>query len=77
NENLTRAGFQVLTAAGVDEMRQQLAQHSPDLSILNSMKPGDDGFTLCQHIRRDSQVPINMLTPASDESDPVIRLELA
>lgn len=68
NEYLTRAGFQVLTAAEGNEMRQQLALHSPDLIILDIMMPGDDGFTLCQQIRRDSQVPIIMLTAASDEA---------
>lgn len=76
NEYLTRAGFQVLTAAEGNEMRQQLAQHSPDLIILDIMMPGEDGFTLCQQIRRDSQVPIIMLTAASDEADRVIGLEL-
>ena len=76
NEYLTRAGFEVLTAAEGNEMRQQLAQHSPDLIILDIMMPGDDGFTLCQQIRRDSQVPIIMLTAASDEADRVIGLEL-
>ena len=68
--------FEVLTAAEGNEMRQQLAQHSPDLIILDIMMPGDDGFTLCQQIRRDSQVPIIMLTAASDEADRVIGLEL-
>jgi len=58
NEYLTRAGFEVLTAAEGNEMRQQLDRHSPDLIILDIMMPGDDGFTLCQQIRRDSQVPI-------------------
>ncbi|MGY3859374.1 MULTISPECIES: response regulator transcription factor [Aeromonas] len=76
NEYLTRAGFEVLTAAEGNEMRKQLAQHSPDLIILDIMMPGDDGFTLCQQIRRDSQVPIIMLTAASDEADRVIGLEL-
>ena len=38
-------------------MRQQLAQHSPDLIILDIAMPGDDGFTLCQQIRRDSRYP--------------------
>lgn len=40
------------------------------------MMPGDDGFSLCQQIRRTSQVPIIMLTAASDEADRVIGLEL-
>lgn len=76
NEYLTRAGFEVLTAAEGNEMHRLLTQHSPDLIILDIMMPGDDGFTLCQQIRRDSQVPIIMLTAASDETDRVIGLEL-
>ena len=76
NEYLTRAGFQVLTAAEGNEMRQQLAQHSPDLIILDIMMPGDDGLTLCQQIRGDSQDTSIMLTAASDEADRVIGLEL-
>ena len=75
-EYLTRAGFGVLTASDGVEMYQQLAQSTPELIILDIMMPGDDGFSLCQQIRRKSQVPIIMLTAASDEADRVIGLEL-
>lgn len=40
------------------------------------MLPGDDGFTLCQRVRRESQVPIIMLTAVSDETDQIIGLEI-
>ena len=73
-EYLTRAGFDVLTASDGVEMYQQLAQSTPELIILDIMMPGDDGFSLCQQIRRKSQVPIIMLTAASDEADRVIGL---
>ncbi len=75
-EYLARAGFDVLAAAEGGEMYRHLAQHAPDLIILDIMMPGDDGFSLCQQIRRTSQVPIIMLTAASDEADRVIGLEL-
>lgn len=75
-EYLSRAGFDVLTACDGVEMYQQLAQATPELIILDIMMPGDDGFSLCQQIRRKSQVPIIMLTAASDEADRVIGLEL-
>ena len=75
-EYLTRAGFDVLTACDGVEMYQQLALATPELIILDIMMPGDDGFSLCQQIRRKSQVPIIMLTAASDEADRVIGLEL-
>jgi len=57
-------------------MYQHLSNNTPDLIILDIMMPGDDGFSLCQQIRRTSQVPIIMLTAASDEADRVIGLEL-
>ena len=75
-EYLARAGFDVLTAAEGNEMYRLLADQQPDLIILDIMMPGDDGFSLCQQIRRTSQVPIIMLTAASDEADRVIGLEL-
>ena len=75
-EYLTRSGFDVLAAAEGGEMYQHLASNDPDLIILDIMMPGDDGFSLCQQVRRRSQVPIIMLTAASDEADRVIGLEL-
>lgn len=75
-EYLTRAGFEVTTASDGSDMYQQLPQCNPELIILDIMMPGDDGFSLCQQLRRKSQVPIIMLTAASDEADRVIGLEL-
>lgn len=75
-EYLVRAGFDVLVAANGVEMYQHLESAAPDLIILDIMMPGDDGFHLCQKVRRNSQVPIIMLTAASDEADRVIGLEL-
>lgn len=75
-EYMARAGFDVITAAEGRAMYSQLEHNQPDLIILDVMMPGDDGFSLCQQIRRSSQVPIIMLTAASDEADRVIGLEL-
>ncbi|WP_108648898.1 response regulator [Dongshaea marina] len=75
-EYLQRAEFDVLTAANGVEMHQLLENNQPDLIILDIMMPGDDGFTLCKQIRTRSEVPIIMLTAASDEADKIIGLEL-
>ncbi|ENX3945850.1 TPA: response regulator [Photobacterium damselae] len=76
DEYLTKSGFHVVTAAEGEEMKRKLAAGEPDLILLDVMMPGDDGFTLCQHIRKTSDVPIIMLTAVSDEMDQIIGLEL-
>ncbi len=76
DEYLTKTGFAVITAHDGLEMAVILEEHNPDLIILDIMLPGDDGFSLCQKIRRDSTVPIIMLTASSDETDRVIGLEI-
>ncbi|UXI03128.1 response regulator [Photobacterium sp. TY1-4] len=75
-EYLTKAGFSVTTAAEGEEMKRRLTLGYPDLILLDVMMPGDDGFTLCQHIRKTSDVPIIMLTAVSDEMDQIIGLEI-
>ncbi|SON52903.1 response regulator transcription factor [Vibrio tapetis] len=73
---LGRAGFDVLSAENGQKMWQCLETHSPDLIILDIMMPGDDGFTLCQKLRRISDTPIIMLTAVTEEADRVAGLEM-
>ena len=42
------------------------------LVILDVMLPDTDGFTLCQTVRRQSQLPIIMLTASSDDTDRIV-----
>jgi DNA-binding response OmpR family regulator len=48
----------------------------PDLIVLDLMLPGIDGLDLCRSLRRESNVPIIMLTARIDETDKLIGLEL-
>ncbi|WP_260260422.1 response regulator transcription factor [Vibrio intestinalis] len=73
---LGKAGFDVLGAENGKAMWKVLEQHQPDLIILDIMMPGDDGFTLCQQLRRTSNVPIIMLTAVTEEADRVAGLEM-
>ena len=75
-EYLSKAGYQVITAANGDEMKLLMKHHKPALIVLDIMMPGEDGFTLCRQVRHYSHVPIIMLTAASDETDKIIGLEL-
>lgn len=49
---------------------------SPDLVLLDIMLPGLDGWQICREIRKDSQVPIIMLTAKGETFDKVLGLEL-
>lgn len=74
--NIRQEGHEVIIAsdglAGLDSARKEL----PDLIILDIMLPQMDGLQVCRLIRRDSEVPIIMLTAKSRELDKVVGLEL-
>ena len=53
-----------------------LREQTPDLVILDVMLPDMDGFEVCREIRRDSEVPIIMLTARGEVTDRVVGLEL-
>jgi two-component system, OmpR family, response regulator len=74
--NLQQEGYDVHTApdglTGLDVARTA----HPDLLILDVMLPGMNGYDLCREVRKDSDVPILMLTAKSEEFDKVVGLEL-
>ena len=71
-----QAGFEVLAAYdGPTGLAMALAE-APDLVILDLMLPGMDGLDVCRAIRRQSEVPIIMLTARVEEADTVTGLEL-
>jgi len=73
---LEEAGFE---AAVVNDGLQALPafrHESPDLIILDLNLPGKDGLDVCRAIRKESDVPIIMLTARTDEADKLIGLEL-
>jgi DNA-binding response OmpR family regulator len=73
---LEQAGFAVTTAHdGREALR--LARHEPlDLIILDLMLPEVDGLDVCRTLRKESDVPIIMLTARVEETDRLIGLEL-
>lgn len=59
---LEQVGFRVVTA-GDGQMALTVFRHEkPDLVILDLMLPGIDGLDVCRLMRRESTVPIIMLT---------------
>jgi two-component system, OmpR family, response regulator MtrA len=73
---LTQAGFAVTTASDGRQGLLEFRQGSFDLVVLDVMLPERDGFEVCREIRRESRVPIVMLSARSDTVDVVVGLEL-
>jgi DNA-binding response OmpR family regulator len=73
---LEQAGYQVATVEDGALAMPAFRHEQPDLIILDLMLPHVDGWELCRQIRRESGVPIIMLTARNEETDRIIGLEL-
>lgn len=73
---LVAAGFDVVLAEDGLQGLALARKERPDLIVLDLMLPGMDGLDVCREIRRESNVPIVMLTARIDETDKLIGLEL-
>lgn len=73
---LERAGFSVVVAYEGQQALAIFHHEKPNLVVLDLNLPGMDGLDVCRALRRDSEVPIIMLTARLDETDRLIGLEL-
>ncbi|MDE1548489.1 response regulator YycF [Jeotgalibaca caeni] len=74
--NLTKEGFEVVTAFDGEEALARFEETNPDLMLLDLMLPKVDGLEVCRQIRKTSDIPIIMLTAKDSEIDKVLGLEL-
>lgn len=74
--NLKNQGYIVETARDGPSAIEKARENKPDLILLDIMLPGMDGFEVCRIIRRETIVPILMLTARDDEIDRVVGLEV-
>lgn len=73
---LEKGGYQVVTAVNGKDALATARHEQPDLIVLDLNLPGMDGLDVCRQLRRESAVPIIMLTARIDETDRLIGLEL-
>lgn len=66
---LEKEGYEVVRAESGIEALEQARRHALDAVILDLGLPGIDGFQVCQTLRRDSTVPILVLTARDGEED--------
>ncbi|KXT79330.1 response regulator YycF [Streptococcus sp. DD13] len=74
--NMTREGYEVVTAFDGREALEQFEAEQPDIVILDLMLPEIDGLEVARTIRKTSNVPIIILSAKDSELDKVIGLEL-
>ena len=75
-EALEQDGLEVVTAADGKEALEQFRSAAPDLILLDLMLPQISGIEVCRIVRRESSLPIIMLTAKDGEIDKVVGLEL-
>ena len=73
---LEREGFRVVPAYDGEEALKIFRQEKPDLIVLDLMLPKLSGHDVCRMIRKESDVPIVMLTARDELTDKVVGLEL-
>lgn len=75
---LTSEYFDVITAGDGPSALRQVAQHLPDIVLLDVMMPGMDGYEVCRRLKGDAMtmhIPVVMVTALSDVADRVRGLE--
>ena len=61
-------GYNIVLASDGSEGMEKFHEHRPDLILLDLMLPKMNGFSVCEAIRKESQVPIIMLTALDDDA---------
>ena len=73
---LTKQGFRVTQVGDAEAARTRLGAYAIDLVVLDIMMPGEDGLSLCRHIRETSDIPVILLTARTEETDRIVGLEM-
>ena len=73
---LTGEGYEVIEAANGEEALTIFENEYIDLGIIDVMMPKMDGWEVCREIRKNSKVPIIMLTARGDERDELLGFDL-
>ncbi|MBU7456154.1 response regulator YycF [Leuconostoc fallax] len=74
--NLTKEGYDVITAADGKEALSLYSDESPDLVLLDQMLPEVDGIEVLRQIRSNDDTPVIMVTAKDSEIDKVLGLEM-
>jgi two-component system OmpR family response regulator len=73
---LAKHGLRISVAESAARARRILETSAIDLVVLDIMMPGEDGLSLCRHLRATTTLPVIMLTAMAEDTDRVIGLEI-
>ncbi|MGE0848469.1 MAG: response regulator [Hyphomicrobiaceae bacterium] len=73
---LRKNGYRVDVAGNGRDMKRVLDGARIDLIILDRIMPGEDGLTLCRDFRKQSRVPVILLTLLGAETERIVGLEM-
>jgi DNA-binding response OmpR family regulator len=73
---LSKEGYRVHAARDGQEALEVARRLKPDLIVLDLMMPRLDGWEVCRRLRKESNVPVIMLTARTDDVDKIVGLEL-
>jgi two-component system OmpR family response regulator len=74
--NFLKEGYDVVTAVDGVGALETARREKPDLMVLDVMLPGLSGFEVCRILRKETNVPILMLTAKVEEVDKIVGLEI-
>ena len=75
-EYAKKEGYLVAVAHDGDETMAQFEVFCPDIVLLDVMMPKRDGFEICKEIRRESNVPIIMITARGEDFEKIMGLDI-
>jgi DNA-binding response OmpR family regulator len=76
NAYFKREGYQMLSAYDGEDALSFVRKYRPDIMLLDIMMPKMDGLIVCRETRKESNIPIIMLTAKGEEFDKLLGLEL-
>ncbi len=73
---LAKNGLRASIAANAADARKEMKTSAIDLVVLDIMMPGEDGLSLCRHLRETTDIPVILLTAMAEDTDRVVGLEI-
>jgi two-component system, OmpR family, response regulator len=73
---LKKNGRRATAVESAEAARRAINENRVDLVILDIMMPGEDGLSLCRHIREANHIPVILLSARAEELDRIVGLEV-